>query len=147
MCGLPRGRSESPVLLIPHTGEGSCRSWAQKQEGVLQGSGLQTRAGQGWQHPEGWQEGITHTMCWPCMGTYRTGLQLRGTQQDAWQGLGTEQTSWQGLGAQQAGWQLAGQLVSHMMVWGWVGSGQRTGLVWRLPLQGAPYTQAEASWQ
>ena len=118
-------------------------------------------------------------MCLPCTGTYRTGLQLKGTQQDAWQGLCTEQTSWQGLGAQQVGWhsratwlpqpkvgqqtagqagwqelgtqqadwQLAGQLVSHMVVWGWEGLGQRTGLVWRLPSQGAPYTQAVVSWQ
>ena len=195
MFGLPCGRSESPLLLTPHTGEGSCRSWAQKQEGTLQGSGLQTTAGQeGWQHPEDWQKGTTYMMCLPCTGTYRTGLQLKGTQQDAWQGLGTQQTSWKGLGAQQVGrhstamreapqglpqpkagqqtagqagwqelgtqqiswqelgtqqadWQLAGQLVSHMVVWGWVGSGQRTGLVWRLPSQGAPYTQAEASWQ
>ena len=104
MFGLPCGRSESPLLLTPHTGEGSCRSWAQKQEGTLQGSGLQTTAGQeGWQHPEDWQKGTTYMMCLPCTGTYRTGLQLKGTQQDAWQGLGTQQTSWKGLGAQQVG--------------------------------------------
>lgn len=55
--------------------------------------------------------------------------------------------SWQELGTQQADWQLTGQLVSHMVVWGWEGSGWRMGLVWRLPPQGVLYTQAVASWQ
>ena len=57
-------------------------------------------------------------------GTHRTGLQLKGTQQMAWQELGT----------QQAGWQPKGQVVWHMVAWGWAGSGLRMGLVWRLLL-------------
>lgn len=90
-----------------------------------QQTGLQRRAGQeGWQHPEDWQEGTTHT----------AGLQHTGTHTEAWhdgwqhpedwhdgvrhrtglQLTGTQQAAWQGLDPQQAGWQHGEQLVWHM---------------------------------
>ena len=96
---------------------------------------------------------------WQGLGTQQTSWQGLGAQQVGWHSRATwlpqpkvgqqtaGQASWQELGTQQADWQLAGQLVSHMVVWGWEGLGQRTGLVWRLPPQGAPYTQAVVSWQ
>ena len=113
----------------------------QKQEGVPQERGLQTRRGRGcWQNPEDWQdgathttglqltgrdtedwqEGATHTVGLQLTGTYTAGPQLTGTQ-DAWQELDVQEDGWQELGTQQAVWQPEEQLMWLMVAWGWAG--------------------------
>lgn len=105
----------------------------------------------GWQHPEDWQQGATHTEGrqltgrhledWQEGATHTMGLQLTGAQQATWhltgthtvglQLTGTQQVAWQGPGRQQAGWQPEEQLVWHMVAeagWRWGGGGE----VWRL---------------
>ena len=69
-------------------------------------------------------------------GTHTAGLCLRGTRQEGWQKLGTQET----------GWQPSEQLAWHTAAWGWVWSGQRTGLVRRLLPRGSFHTRAVASW-
>lgn len=63
-------------------------------------------------------------------GTHTAGLWLKGTRQEGWQKLGT----------QEASWQPSEQLAWHTVAWGWVRSGQRTGLVQRLLPRGSLHT-------
>ena len=68
----PRG-AQVKTVCAGNSWEEAC---GQKQEGVLQERGLQTRLGRrGWQNPEDWQDGATHT----------TGLQLTGRHTEDWQ--------------------------------------------------------------
>ena len=138
---------------------------SQQQEGVLQGTGLQVRTGQ-----EGWRAGTTHTTglqltgtqqdAWQGLGTRQAGLQPEATGQHGDGQLQAGQHSRATRGAPQeplqpragqqtaglAGWQPSEQLAWHTAAWGWVGSGQRTGLVRRLLPRGRLHTQAVASW-